>query len=66
MCSVKVGFPLFIPSYLKDVYFCHLIELELVNTHIVHFSILENAKGCDTEDKIISNLHLENKFTFSK
>lgn len=50
-----VGFPPFLQnSYLKGVYFydCLLIQLELVNTHIVHFSILDDAKVCDTEGKI--------------
>ena len=41
-CSLNVGFPsLLLNSYLKDVYFYDylLTQVELVNIHIVHFSI---------------------------
>lgn len=45
-CSMNVGFPsLLLNSYLKDVYFYdHLLtQVELVNIHIVHFSILDGV-----------------------
>lgn len=40
------------------VFISMTIQLELVNTHIVHFSILDDAKLCDIEGKIIIHLHL--------
>lgn len=58
---MNVCFPSFLPnSDFKGVYFYDylLILLELVNTHIVHFSILDDAKVSDTEGNITSHLHL--------
>lgn len=68
-CSMHDCFPSFLPhSDFKDVYFYDylLLLLELVNTHIVHFRITEDAKSLTLKATLHHICTWENKVTIRK